>query len=145
MVKPPYGILSAVSVDRGEICGRAHGDTPDNIRITRSLPERTFEDGTARDAGCRLMVTKTIVVMGDPQTPQVPGRQRGSMLRAYDKNNGQEVGPSGSGAETGSPMTYSADGQEVTSSSPSAAARYSGEYISLRLQGGATRTSSPGQ
>ena len=38
------------------------------------------------------MVTKTIVVMGDPQVTSPPGRPRGAMLRAYDKKTGQEVG-----------------------------------------------------
>jgi quinoprotein glucose dehydrogenase len=32
-VKPPYGTLSAVNLDRGEIVWQVpHGDTPDNVR-----------------------------------------------------------------------------------------------------------------
>ena len=35
------------------------------------------------------MVTKTLVVMGDPQVTTTPEHPRGAMLRAYDKTDGQ--------------------------------------------------------
>ena len=36
LVKPPYGQISAIDLDKGEIVWQvAHGETPDNIRITR--------------------------------------------------------------------------------------------------------------
>ena len=53
------------------------------------------------------MVTKTLVVMGDPQITAPPGRPRGAMLRAYDKKTGQQVGELWMPApQSGSPMTY---------------------------------------
>ena len=85
-----------------------HGDTPDNIRnhpllAGKNIP-KTGQPGTS---GVGLMVTKTLVVMGDPQITSPPGRQRGAMLRAYDKNNGKEVGAVWMPApQSGSPMTY---------------------------------------
>jgi quinoprotein glucose dehydrogenase len=62
-----------------------------------------------------------------------PGRQRGAMLRAYDKVNGKEVGavymPA---AQSGSPMTYMVDGKQYIVVAVSGG-NYSGEYIAYRL------------
>ena len=53
------------------------------------------------------MVTKTLVVMGDPQVTTTPEHPRGAMLRAYDKTTGKEVGAVWMPApQSGSPMTY---------------------------------------
>ena len=143
IVKPPYGVLSAINLDRGELMWQVpHGDTPDNIRnhpllAGRNIP-KTGQPGTA---GVGLMVTKTIVVMGDPQITAPPGRQRGAMLRAYDKNTGQEVGavwmPA---AQSGSPMTYSVDGKQYIVVAVGGGA-YSGEYLAFSLPGAARRPS----
>ena len=90
IVKPPYGVLSAINLDRGEILWQVpHGDTPDNIRNHPALKglniPKTGQPGTA---GVGLMVTKTLVVMGDPQVTNPGNRPRGAMLRAYDKKTG---------------------------------------------------------
>ena len=45
--------------------------------------------GQAGTGGIGLMVTKTLVVMGDPQLTTTPEHPRGAMLRAYDKSDGQ--------------------------------------------------------
>ena len=147
IVKPPYGLLTAMNVDKGEIMWQVpHGDTPDNIRnhpllAGKNIP-KTGQQGTS---GVGLMVTKTLVVMGDPTVTSPPGRQRGAMLRAYDKNNGQQVGEVWMPAQqSGSPMTYSVDGKQYIVVAVSGGV-YSGEYIAFRLPGGATRTSSPGR
>jgi quinoprotein glucose dehydrogenase len=147
MVKPPYGLLTAISVDRGDIMWQVpHGDTPDNIRTHPLLAGKTIpKTGQPGTSGVGLMVTKTVVVMGDPQLTAPPGRQRGAMLRAYDKNNGQEVGAVWLPApQTGSPMTYSVDGKQYIIVAIGGGA-YSGEYVAFRLPGGATRTSSQGR
>ena len=143
MVKPPYGLLTAMNVDKGEIVWQVpHGDTPDNIRnhpllAGKNIP-KTGQQGTS---GVGLMVTKTLVVMGDPTVTSPPGRQRGAMLRAYDKNNGNQVGEILMPApQSGSPMTYLADGKQYIIVAV-AGGVYSGEYIAFRLPGGA-RTSS---
>jgi quinoprotein glucose dehydrogenase len=37
-VKPPYGLLSAINLDRGEMVWQVpHGDTPDSIRNNPAL------------------------------------------------------------------------------------------------------------
>jgi quinoprotein glucose dehydrogenase len=55
------------------------------------------------------------------------------MLRGYDKNNGTEVGavwlPA---AQSGSPMTYMADGRQYIVVAVSGGV-YSGEYIAFAL------------
>ena len=79
------------------------------------------------------MVTKTLVVMGDPQMTAPPGRLRGAMLRAYDKKTGQEVGAVLLPApQSGSPMTYMVDGKQYMVVAVSGGA-YSGEYLAFAL------------
>src|SRR5260370_22987844 len=94
MVNPPYGILAAIDLDRGRLLFQvAHGDTPDNVRNHPALKGLNIpKTGQAGTSGVGLMVTKTLVVMGDPQVTTPPGRPRGAMLRAYDKATGREVG-----------------------------------------------------
>ena len=90
-MKPPYGVLSAINLDRGELMWQVpHGDTPDNIRNHPVLEGMNIpKTGQAGTSGVGLMVTKTIVVMGDPQITTTPEHPRGAMLRAYDKAHGQ--------------------------------------------------------
>ena len=135
IVKPPYGVLSAVNLDRGELLWQVpHGDTPDNIRNHPMLKGLTIpKTGQAGTSGVGLMVTKTLVVMGDPQITAPPGRTRGAMLRAYDKNTGAQVGELWMPAiQSGSPMTYSLDGKQYIVVAVSGGA-YTGEYIAFAL------------
>ena len=135
IVKPPYGTLAAINLDRGEIVWRvAHGDTPDAIRNHPALRgmniPKTGQPGTS---GVGLMVTKTLVVMGDSQITAPPGRPRGAMLRAYDKKTGQEVGAVWMPAQqSGSPMTYMVDGKQYIVVAVSGGA-YSGEYLAFSV------------
>jgi quinoprotein glucose dehydrogenase len=145
--KPPYGMLSAIKLDRGEIVWQVpHGDTPDQVRNHPALAglniPKTGQPGTS---GVGLMVTKTLVVMGDAQVTAPPGRQRGAMLRAYDKQTGKEVGAVWMPApQSGSPMTYLADGKQYIIVAIGGGV-YSGEYLAFRLPADATRTSSQQQ
>jgi quinoprotein glucose dehydrogenase len=135
MVKPPYGVLSAINLDRGDLVWQVpHGDTPDNIRNHPLLAGKNVpKTGQAGTSGVGLMVTKTLVVMGDPTVTAPPGRQRGAMLRAYDKDSGKEVGAVWMPApQSGSPMTYLADGRQYIIVAVSGGV-YSGEYIAFSL------------
>jgi len=134
IVKPPYGLLAAVDLDKGELKWQTpHGDTPDNVRNNPALRgvnvPKTGQPGTS---GVGLVVTKTLVIMGDPQSTTASGK-RGAFLRAYNKVTGQEVGKVFLPAQqSGTPMTYSVDGKQyiiVAVSDP----RYSGEYLALSL------------
>ena len=144
IVKPPYGVLAAIDLDKGELKFQVpHGDTPDNVRTNPALQGMNIPK-TGQNGSVGLMVTKTLVVLGDPQVTAPPGRPRGAMLRAYDKNNGTEVGavwmPA---AQSGSPMTYMADGKQYIVVAVSGG-NYSGEYIAFALPN-APRNTSVGQ
>jgi quinoprotein glucose dehydrogenase len=135
LVKPPYGVLTAVNLDRGEIVWQVpHGDTPDNVRNHPALRGLNIpKTGQVGTGGVGSVVTKTLVVIGDPQVTAPPGRPRGAMLRAYDKASGKEVGavwmPA---AESGSPMTYLADGKQYIVVAISGG-NYSGEYLAFKV------------
>ena len=80
-----------------------------------------------------MIVTKTLVIMGDPQITTTPEHPRGAMLRAYDKQTGNQVGVVWMPApQSGSPMTYQVDGKQYITVAVSGGA-YSGEYIAYRL------------
>jgi glucose dehydrogenase len=135
IVKPPYGVLSAINLDRGELTWQVpHGDTPDAVRNHPALKGIDIpKTGQAGTSGVGLMVTKTLVVMGDPQITAPPGRTRGAMLRAYDKKTGQQVGAVWMPApQSGSPMTYMVDGKQYIVVAVSGGA-YSGEYLAFSV------------
>jgi quinoprotein glucose dehydrogenase len=137
LLKPPYGVLSAINLDRGEITWQVpHGDTPDNVRNHPALKGLNIpKTGQVATGGVGLMVTKTIVVMGDPQVTTTPEHPRGAMLRAYDKATGKEVGAVWLAApQSGSPMTYMLDGRQYIVVAISGG-NYSGEYVAFRLPG----------
>ncbi len=137
ILKPPYGHISGINLDRGEIVWQTpHGDTPDNIRNHPALRGLTIpKTGQAGTSGIGLMVTKTLVVMGDPALTTTPEHPRGAMFRAYDKANGREVGSILMAApQSGSPMTYLADGKQYIVVAISGGS-YSGEYVAFALPG----------
>jgi quinoprotein glucose dehydrogenase len=140
LLKPPYGLLSAIDMNRGELLFQvAHGDTPDNVRNHPALKgmdiPKTGQGGATSNVG--LAVTKTLVIMGDRLVTSPPGRRRGAMLRAYDKKTGEQVGevwmPAG---QTGSPMTYLWRGRQYVVVAVGLG-NYTGEYLAFKLPDGA--------
>ena len=133
IIKPPYGVLSAIDLKDGTLKFQVpHGDTPDAVRNHPLLKGMNIpKTGQAGSVG--VLITKTVVVVGDPQFTAPPGRQRGAMLRAYDKNTGAQVGEVWVPAPVvGHPMTYSLDGRQYIVIGVSGG-NYTGEYISFRL------------
>jgi quinoprotein glucose dehydrogenase len=133
IIKPPYGVLSAIQLDRGELLWSVpHGDTPDAIRNNAALKGLNIPK-TGQTGSVGIVVTKTLVIAGDPQVTTTPEHPRGAMLRAYDKATGKEVGallmPT---FQSGSPMTYMLDGKQYIVVAVSGGA-YSGEYIAFAL------------
>ncbi|PYS38446.1 MAG: quinoprotein glucose dehydrogenase [Acidobacteria bacterium] len=113
LVKPPYGRISAISLDKGEILWQiAHGETPDNIRNHPALKGLNIPR-TGRPGAIGTLVTKTLLIAGEPGVFTTPNGQRGAMLRAYDKATGKEVGavymPT---QQSGTPMTYMVNGKQ---------------------------------
>jgi quinoprotein glucose dehydrogenase len=140
LVKPPWGRISAIDLNRGEIAWQiAHGETPDAVKENPALKgvtiPRTGRPGGAggSSGGIGTLVTKTLLVSGEGGVVRMPDGTRGAMLRAYDKRTGSEVGAVRMpGAQTGSPMTYMLGGKQyivVAVSSPT----LPGELIAYRL------------
>jgi quinoprotein glucose dehydrogenase len=141
LLKPPYGIISAIDLNRGEILWQVpRGDTPDNVRNHPQLKGLNIPK-TGQNGSVGSVVTKTLLVLGDSQVTSPPGRPRGAMLRAHDKKSGQEIGavwmPA---AQSGSPMTYMADGRQYIVVAVGGG-NYSGEYIAFALPRDARPTS----
>jgi len=113
LAKPPYGSISAIDLNKGEILWQiAHGETPDNIRNHPALQGLDIPR-TGRPGTFGVLVTKTLVVSGETGIFTLPNGKQGAMLRAYDKASGKGVGavymPQG---QTGTPMTYMAGGKQ---------------------------------
>jgi quinoprotein glucose dehydrogenase len=133
-VKPPYGVLTAIDLNSGTIKFKVpHGDTPDDVRAAFDRLGINYPEKTGQGGSVGLFVTKTLVVGGDPQLTAPPGRQRGAMLRGYDKQTGKEVGAVWMPApQSGSPMTYAVNGKQYIVVAVSGG-NYSGEYIAYAL------------
>jgi glucose dehydrogenase len=104
--KPPYGTISAINLDRGDIVWQVpHGDTPDAVRNHPLLQGKTIPR-TGQQTSVGVVVTKSLVIAGEPSI-STAGHPRGALLRAYDKQTGADAGTVFMEApQTGSPMTY---------------------------------------
>ena len=140
ILKPPYGVVVGINLDKGTLeWSTPHGDTPDAIRNSPVLRGMNIPK-TGQTGNVGVVVTKTLVIVGDPLVTTTPEHPRGAMLRAYDKLTGKEVGavfmPA---AQSGSPMTYMLDGRQYIIVAVSGG-NYSGEYIAYALPNAPQRT-----
>ena len=133
IVKPPYGVLSAIDLTRGELKWQVpHGDTPDVVRNHPKLKGLTIPK-TGQGGSVGVLVTKTLVIAGDPQVTTTADHPRGAMMRAYNKQTGEQVGAVWMPAPvSGSPMTYAIGGRQYIVIAVSGG-NYSGEYIAFAL------------
>ena len=133
LIKPPYGQLNAINLDTGDILWQVpHGETPDAIKNHPALKGLNIPR-TGRPGNVGTLVTKTLLISGEPGFGITATGQRGSMLRAYDKKSGAEVGAVYMPApQTGSPMTYMLNGRQYLVVAISGGT-YSGELVALRL------------
>ena len=113
LMKPPYGSISAIDLNRGEIAWQvAHGETPDEIRNNPALKGLKIPR-TGRPGIVGPLCTASLVICGEPGIFTTPSGVRGAMLRAYDKATGEEKGAVYMPApQSGSPMTYMLDGAQ---------------------------------
>jgi quinoprotein glucose dehydrogenase len=134
LVKPPYGVMAAIDLKNPDklMFQVPHGDTPDAVRDHPRLKNMNLGK-TGQNGSVGVLITKTLVIAGDPQFTAPPGRGRGAMLRAYDKMTGAQVGEVLLPAPiVGMPMTYSLNGKQYIVVGVSGG-NYRGEYISLAL------------
>src|SRR5262249_9965397 len=136
--KPPYGTMTAINLDRGDIAWQVpHGETPDARRNLERLKGMNIPRTGQAGFTVGTLVTKTLVIAGDPQVTTLPTRPRGAMLRAYDKKSGAQVGEVLLPAPiSASPMTYSVNGKQYIVVAVSGGP-YSREFLSLRPPPGA--------
>ena len=133
IIKPPYAVISAINLDKGDLTWQVpYGETPDAVRNHPALKGMNIGN-TGQPGSVGLLVTKTLVMLGDSQVTTTPQHPRAAMFRAYDKATGKEVGAIPMPApQSGSPMTYSVNGKQYVIVAVSGGP-YSGEYIAFRL------------
>jgi quinoprotein glucose dehydrogenase len=133
IVKPPYGRINAINLDTGDFVWQVpHGDTPEVVKNHPALKGLNIPR-TGRNGAIGTLVTKTLVIAGEPGFGTTPSGARGSMLRAYDKRTGAEVGAVYMPApQSGSPMTYMLNGKQYVVVAISGA-NYSGELVAFAL------------
>jgi glucose dehydrogenase len=111
--RPPYGQISAIDLDRGEILWQVpHGETPDELTQNPKL-KGVVIPRTGRAGILGVLTTKTLLISGEAGTFTNAEGKTGALLRAYDKQTGKDAGavymPMG---QTGSPMTYLLNGKQ---------------------------------
>ncbi|MBI2150612.1 MAG: pyrroloquinoline quinone-dependent dehydrogenase [Acidobacteria bacterium] len=133
LVKPPYGRISAIDLNKGEILWQIpHGETPDNVRNHPALKGLNIPR-TGRSGNVGSVVTKTLLIAGEPGVFTTPSGARGAMLRAYDKASGKELGAVYMPApQTGSPMTYMLNGKQYIVAAIGGSG-YTAELLAFRL------------
>ena len=133
LLKPPYGRITAINMDRGEFAWQiAHGDTPDYVRNHPALKGLNIPR-TGQSGYVGILVTKSLVIAADPQVTTTSEHPRGAMLHAYDKATGKELGAVWMPApQSGTPMTYMFNGRQYIVIAISGGS-YTGEYLAFAL------------
>lgn len=131
--KPPYGKISAIDLSDGTLAWQiAHGQTPDRIANHPALQGLDIPR-TGQGASIGTLVTKTLLIAGEAQMTTGEDGERRAFLRAYDKENGTEVGALRLPApQTGSPMTYEIEGVQFLVVAVSGSG-YSGALLGFKL------------
>jgi quinoprotein glucose dehydrogenase len=135
LVKPPYGRITALDLKDGSMAWQvAHGETPDNIR-NHPLLKGLNVPRTGQTGNVGPLVTKTLVICGDPQNTTNAQGVNQAWLRAYDKATGREVGaiPMAQG-QTGTPMTYAVGGWQYIVLCIGNSADRGSEMLAFRLR-----------
>jgi quinoprotein glucose dehydrogenase len=132
-------VIVSINLDKGDLDWSVpHGDTPDAVRNSPALRGMNIPK-TGQSGNVGVVVTKTLIVVGDPSVTTTADHPRGAMLRAYNKQTGEQVGAVYMPApQSGSPMTYMVDGRQYIVVAISGG-NYSGEYVAFALPSTATR------
>jgi quinoprotein glucose dehydrogenase len=114
LVKPPWGRITAVNLNKGEIEWTiANGEPPDFVKNHPALKGIDLSN-TGHPSRALLMVTKTLLFGSDGNNLWAgPPGMGGNMFRAYDKRTGKLIHEMALPAmTTGIPMTYMAKGKQ---------------------------------
>jgi quinoprotein glucose dehydrogenase len=106
LLKPPYGIVTAVNLKTGDrLWTVPHGNTPDAIKKNPKLQGVEIPNTGALTNGTGLLVTSTLLFGGEGASAPV--------LRAWDKKTGAVVAEIQlPGPTTGFPVTYTKAGRQ---------------------------------
>jgi quinoprotein glucose dehydrogenase len=116
MFKPPYGRLTAIDLNAGEIAWQVpNGNGPRDHPAIKDLDLPPL----GQPGRASVLVTKSLVFLGEggnmgvATRPEWYGGPGGKMFRAYDKATGEVVWEMElAGGTTGDPMTYMIDGRQ---------------------------------
>ena len=113
LVKPPWGRITAIDLNKGEIVWQIpHGETLDVVKNHPMLKGVDIRR-TGRIGPIGTLTTKTLVISGESGFTTPPSGQRGAKLYAYDKATGKKLANLIMPApQTGSPMTYMLNGKQ---------------------------------
>ena len=132
LVKPPYGRLTAIDMNRGEhVWMAANGDGPRDHPLLRDLDLPPL--GMANRPS--LLVTGSLLFLGEGSNAVIgtPEGQWGRKFRAYDKATGDVVWETELDAgTTGGPMSYMHDGKQYIVVAIGSR-DHSAEFVSLGL------------
>jgi quinoprotein glucose dehydrogenase len=134
LIKPPYGRLTAIDLNQGEIKWQIpFGPTPDAVHYSPALKGIQIPPTGEGGLSVGSLVTSTLLIVGDGEVGVSPSGSHGARLHAYDKLSGKEVGAVSLPApQSGSPMTYMLGGKQYIVVAVSGGA-YSGEYLAFTL------------
>ncbi len=106
LVKPPYGRITAIDMNRGEnVWMVPNGDTPQKIKDNPALKGLKIPP-TGKPMQAELLVTKTLLFAGE-------GWGGDPILRAYDKATGKVVAQIELPGQVGGlPMSYAVGGRQ---------------------------------
>ena len=106
LLKPPYGIVTAVDLKTGDrLWTVPHGKTPDSIKKNPKLQGVDIPNTGALTNGTGLLVTSTLLFGGEGASAPV--------LQAWDKTTGAVVAEIPlPGPTTGFPVTYTKGGRQ---------------------------------
>ena len=115
LIKPPYDRITAYDMNTGDlIWQKTHSSTPDEIKNHPALKGLDLPRlGQYGRTFIGVLATKSLLIAGEGGVHTNEAGQRVSLLRAYDKATGADVGAVDMPEkQTGSPMTYMVNGRQ---------------------------------
>ena len=136
LFKPPWGRVTAIDLNRGEIAWQVpNGDAPDYVKNHPAL-EGTDVGRTGRPDRGGLLVTSTLLFAGEGGGMFAAFGSGGNKFRAHDKATGAIVAEIELPAnQTGLPMTYMHEGRQYVVVAVGAR-RHPAELVALALPEG---------
>ena len=136
LFKPPWGRITAIDLNRGEIAWQApNGDAPDYVKNHPAL-EGIDVGRTGRPDRGGLLVTSTLLFAGEGGGMFAAFGSGGNKFRAHDKATGEVLAEIELPAnQTGLPMTYMHEGRQYIVMAVGAR-RHPAELVALALPEG---------